>query len=70
MVNNGFPHLATLPLEGVCVVPALPGLYPAQAPHVALPGGHLQPAVSPGGPVPLQVEFMCNILHNSSEDSC
>ena len=51
------PHLAALPLEGVCLVPALPGLYPAQAPHVALPGVHLQPAVSPGGPVPLKLQF-------------
>ena len=48
------PHLPALPLEGVCVVPALPGLYPAQAPDVALPGLHLQPAVSPRGPVPLR----------------
>ena len=48
------PHLATLPLEGVCLVPALPGLYPAQAPNVALPGVHLQPAVSPRGPIPLR----------------
>ena len=48
------PHLPALPLEGVCVVLALPGLYPAQAPDVALPGVHLQPAVSPRGPIPLQ----------------
>ena len=52
-----FPHLAALPLEGVSVGAALPGVYPAQAPDVALPGVHLQPPVSPGGPVPLKVEF-------------
>ena len=35
---------------------AVPGLYPAQSADVALPGKHLQPAVSPGGPVSLKVE--------------
>ena len=51
------PHLAALPLEGVSVAAALPGVYPAQAPNVASPGVHLEPPVSPGCPVPLKVEF-------------
>ena len=51
------PHLAALPLEGVSVGAALPGVYHAQAPDVARPGVNLQPPVSPGRPVPLKVEF-------------